>query len=307
MFLITGATGFVGRSLVPYLTEVGVNILPVNKVQLNSFNFNIINDKLIANSLNGIIHLAGKAHEFNNDISINEYYEVNTELTKKVFSEFASSKASVFIYISSVKACADSVVDTLTEETIPNPITHYGKSKLLAEEFILNTKVSAGKRIYILRPCMIHGPNNKGNLNLLYKFVKKGYPWFLGLFENKRSFCSIDNLNFVIKELIFNDNIPSGIYNIADDKPISTNELIALISNSLNKKFKIWFVPIYLIKSIAKLGDIIKLPLNSDRLNKLTESYVVSNNKIKNYLNKDLPFSSVEGINKTLDSFNKKN
>ena len=83
---------------------------------------------------------------------------------------------------------------------------------------------------------MIHGPNNKGNLNLLYKIVKRGMPWPLGNFKNQRSFCSIDNLSFIIKELIKNNNVKSGIYNVSDDETISTNELINLISSVLNKK-----------------------------------------------------------------------
>ena len=64
---------------------------------------------------------------------------------------------------------------------------------------------------------MIHGPGNKGNLNLLYSFVKKGIPYPFGRYENKRSFVSIDNLCFVIKELIENKNITSGVYNISDE------------------------------------------------------------------------------------------
>lgn len=59
-----------------------------------------------------------------------------------------------------------------------------------------------GKQVYILRPCMIHGPGNKGNLNLLYNVVKKGIPWPLGSFENRRSFTSIDNLCYVVEGLL---------------------------------------------------------------------------------------------------------
>jgi nucleoside-diphosphate-sugar epimerase len=83
---------------------------------------------------------------------------------------------------------------------------------------------------------MIHGPHNNGNLNLLYKFVSRNIPWPLGAFENKRSFCSIDNMIFIFNELIERDDIPSGIYNIADDEPLSTNELINLISKSQGRK-----------------------------------------------------------------------
>ncbi len=134
--------------------------------------------------------------------------------------------------------------------------------------------------------------------------MKKGIPWPLGSFENKRSFCSIDNLCFIINELIENNQIPSGIYNIADDEPLSTNELIKLISESQGKKTVIWYIPKLLIRFIVILGDLFRLPLNSERLCKLTETYIVSNNKIKKAINKELPVKAMDGLMKTLNSFN---
>jgi len=130
---------------------------------------------------------------------------------------------------------------------------------------------------------MIHGPGNKGNLNLLYKLVQKGSPWPLGAFENKRSFTSIDNLTFIIDQIIEKD-IDPGIYQVADDEALSTNELIQLIATAQNRKSIIWKIPKKLIKFSAKIGDYLHLPLNSERLKKLTESYVVSNQKIKKAL-----------------------
>jgi nucleoside-diphosphate-sugar epimerase len=206
--------------------------------------------------------------------------------------------------LSSVKATADQIDSILTEDHISNPITHYGKSKLLAEQYILSKSISDDKRVYILRPCMIHGPGNKGNLNLLFNIVSKGFPWPLGAFENKRSFCSIDNLCFIINELINNKQIPSGIYNVADDKPLATNYLIKLIAQIQEKKFRIWNIPQYIIKLISKMGDVLKLPLNTERLNKLTETYIVSNKKIITAINKQLPLSAEDGLIKTFNSFN---
>jgi nucleoside-diphosphate-sugar epimerase len=191
----------------------------------------------------------------------------------------------------------------LTEEHYPNPLTHYGKSKLLAEQYIFSKQISFGKRVYVLRPCMIHGLGNKGNLNLLYKLVSKNIPWPLGAFENKRSFCSIDNLMFIIKELIEREDIPSGIYNIADDEPLSTNELICLIAKSQNRKPKIWKISNGIVARVASFGDKLHLPLNTERLNKLTSNYIVSNAKIKAAIGKSLPLSSREGLLKTLKSF----
>ena len=287
---LTGASGFVGKNLVSSLDK---NVLIKKHVRDSEF--------LIKQ--NTVIHLAGKAHDLKNISNKDEYYEVNTELTKQIFDSFLTSDSSVFIYISSVKAVADSVVGILNEDYVPNPKTYYGKSKLLAESYILSQKIPSNKRVYILRPCMIHGPNNKGNLNLLYNLVSKRIPWILGAFQNKRSYCSIDNLLFVINELIENNTIPSGVYNVADDDYLSTNEIISLISNSNNQKPIIFNLSPFIVKFIAKIGDIIPLPLNSERLKKLTESYMVSNEKLKKYIAKELPLTSKQGITKTLSSF----
>ena len=293
---ITGASGFVGTSLISYLPSDGYHI---NSLSLRG------NNKIeIHQGTNSVIHLAGKAHDTKKALNPDVYYGGNYELSKYLFDAFINSSAQKFIFISSVKASADQVSDILKEIDIPNPQTHYGKSKLMAEEYIQNQSLPAGKTYYILRPCMIHGPSNKGNLNLLFNIAKKGIPWPLGAYENKRSFCSIDNICFVIQELIENENIPSGVYNIADDDPLSTNELIRLIAESQGKKCHIWHFPKNIITLLAKLGDFIKLPLNTERLNKLTESYVVSNSKIKQAINKSLPVLSKVGLLKTFKSFN---
>ena len=297
MIAITGSTGFVGNNLSIYLQNCKIAVENISRQSLSDLNFRL------SGKVDTVVHLAGKAHDLKKIVDPSEYYIVNTELTKVIFDKFLESNASVFITISSVKAAADVLNAALTEDHIPNPITHYGKSKLLAEEYILSNQIPAGKRVYILRPCMIHGPGNKGNLNLLYKIVRKGLPWPLGAFDNKRSFCSIDNLCFVVNELIKNDQIPSGVYNIADDQALSTNELIRLMAESQGKKPFIINTPKLLVKSLSKLGDLFKLPLNTERLSKLTETYIVSNQKIKNAINKPLPVSAAEGLLKTFNSF----
>ncbi len=275
---------------------------------LEQFESELINTASRGNEskLNGaevIIHLAGKAHDSRNASNPYEYYLVNTELTKTVFDAFLKSDAKVFITLSSVKALADEVHGVLTEDYFANPRTHYGKSKLLAEEYILSQQIPAGKRVYILRPCLIYGPRNKGNLNLLYKLVSKGIPWPLGAFDNKRSYCSVDNLIFIIKELIERQDIPSCVYNVADDVPLSTNEVFSILAESLNRNARIWRISKGLIELIAKMGNVFKLPLNEERLLKLTESYVVSNKKLMSAIGKPLPISSREGLLKTFNNF----
>jgi len=296
---ITGSTGFVGQNLLQYFNINNLSPLKISRKNL------LEPEKLSLEKDSTIIHLAGKAHDLRKISDPDEYYKVNFELTKKLYDAFLKSNAKKFIFISSVKAAADMVEGILTEEDRPNPQTHYGKSKLMAEQYIQEQPLQAGKSFYILRPCMIHGPGNKGNLNLLYKFVEKGIPYPLAAFNNKRSFLSVENLCFVIKEL-FEKQIPSGVYNIADDEALSTNDVVRLLAAAADKKAKLWPIPAGLISGIARLGNIFKLPLNTERLTKLTESYVVSNEKIVKAINLPLPVKTKQGLHVTAKSFTNK-
>lgn len=159
------------------------------------------------------------------------------------------------------------------------------------------------KQVYIFRPCMIHGPGNKGNLNLLYNMVRKGIPWPLGAFENRRTFTSVENICFAVNGVLTKD-VPSGIYNMGDDEALSTNELIEEICKSLGKKAHIWKLPKGMMTGFAKIGGWLHLPLNPERLRKLTESYVSSNEKIKKALGvTQMPVDARTGLRTTLESF----
>ncbi|QEC52146.1 nucleoside-diphosphate-sugar epimerase [Anseongella ginsenosidimutans] len=309
--LISGTTGFVGRNLVRYLysTEKELYCLGLNTRHDGGVSESILWHNL--NSLgcykcNTVIHLAGKAHDIIGASDPLEYFKVNTGLTKKLFDLFIDSDARDFIYFSSVKAVADTVLGVLNEDVAANPKTSYGESKYKAEQYLLSKELPEGKRIFILRPCMIHGPGNKGNLNLLYNVVKKGIPYPLAAFENRRSFLSINNLLFVIEQLLNNPAIPGGIYNIADDEPLATSEVIKIMGEANGSKPRLWSLSPTLIQTFVRVGDKLRLPLNSERLKKLTESYVVSNHKLKNALGiKALPVSSRDGLLETIRSFEK--
>jgi nucleoside-diphosphate-sugar epimerase len=297
---ITGSNGFVGRNLQPYLAQ-DFDIKGISrKGKPDSLTYKAFLEDNIA--YDAIIHLAGKAHDLQGTSNDSEYYDVNYELTKQLYDQFLQSKAEKFIYISSVKAVADTVEGVLTEEVLPNPVTAYGKSKLMAENYIL-AHLPADKQVYILRPCMIHGPGNKGNLNLLHGIVSKGIPYPLGAFKNVRSFLSVENLCFVINELLVQKNIPSGVYQVADDLSLSTNQVIELIGDSLGTQSRIWNVPCAWVTMAARLGNYLGLPLNTHRLQKLTESYVVGNAKIKQAIGKELPVKIEEGLLRTFRSF----
>jgi len=298
VLLITGASGFVGQSLLPHLSQA------YNGLKCLSLRCKWPVEDLA--NIDVIIHLAGIAHNSLNVASPEDYFYVNTELTVRLFDQFVESNARDFIYISSVKAVAETVVGVLDESASPNPITPYGQSKRKAEQYILSRELPEGKRVIILRPCMIHGPGNKGNLNLLFKVIEKNLPWPFASFENKRSFLSIDNLCFIVKAIIEDVSISSGIYNCADDESIATNELVSLIGESVGIKPKLWRVPKVIVKGSAMLGGTFRLPFDSERLRKLTESYVVSNIKLKKALGiEEFPVSARVGLKRTFGSFRK--
>jgi len=306
--LITGIHGFVGSNLVAELKKAhiiyGLDIIaPTKEGIIKTYGWNELDQIPFVDC---IIHLAGKAQDTKNTSSTQSYFDINVGLTQNIFDLFLVTEDKKFIFFSSVKAVADTVEgDVLFEDASPPaPKTPYGESKLAAEQYILSKPLPPNKKVYILRPCMIHGPGNKGNLNLLYNIVRKGIPWPLGAFENKRSYCSIDNLVFIIENLIEKD-IDWGIYQVADDIPLSTNDLIKLIAYSQNRKSHIWNISQKLIESIAFLGDKLRIPLNSERLNKLTDSYVVSNEKLIKAIGKSLPITSKQGLLKTFESFKK--
>jgi len=254
-------------------------------------------------AVDAIVHLAGKAHDTKNQAAAEVYFKVNTGLTQKMFDYFlAHESIKKFVFFSTAKAAADKVDGVLTEDVVPAPIGPYGESKIAAEKYI-QEHMPADKQVYIFRPCMIHGPGNKGNLNLLYSVVKKGIPWPLGAFENRRTFTSVENICFAVNGVLTKD-VPSGIYNMGDDEALSTNELIEEICMSLGKKAHIWRLPKGMMNGVAKVGGWLHLPLNPERLRKLTENYISSNAKIKKALGVErMPVDARKGLAKTLDSF----
>lgn len=309
--LITGIHGFVGSNLVEYLAidnEIyGLDIIaPEKKGVIKTFSWEDLRANQVADA-DAIIHLAGKAHDTKNQAAADTYFKVNRDLTIEIFDYFCAHPViKKFIFFSTAKAAADKVEGVLTEDVVPSPVGPYGESKIAAENYILSKRSeweAKGKEVYILRPCMIHGPGNKGNLNLLYNVVKKGIPWPLGAFENRRTFTSVENVCFAVNGLLTKD-VPSGIYNMGDDEALSTNELIEEICKSLGKKAHIWRLPKGMMTCLAEIGGVLHLPLNPERLRKLTENYVSSNAKIKKELGVDkMPVDARTGLRRTLESF----
>ena len=296
---LLGGNGFIGEHLIK-------NFNNSYSVSLRSGNWE---DEILKKAPSTIINLVGKAHDHSGTATKEDYYYANLTLAKKAFEIFLNSSASLFIHISSIAAIEEyHRPEILVEESIGNPLSYYGKSKQAAEYWLLKQKLPKDKQLVILRPPMVHGANDKGNLGLLFKFVEKGLPYPLGAFKNKRSFISIQNFVFIIENIIERrTNLTSIIYNISDDEPIATDEIIFLIGRLLRKKTKALNLPKKLVSFFAACGDFFHLPINSKKLKKLTGTLIVSNAKLKKDLNIErLKLNAIDGLEITIQSFLKK-
>ena len=294
--LLFGSNGFLGSHLQSKLDGevMGVNIRKQNWQE------NIPDDADV------FINCIGKAHDHKGTATEHDFYFANYELVKVIFEEFLKSNAQLFIHISSIAAVEENErTEVLTENSVGHPQSHYGKSKKAAEEYLIKQNLPYGKKLFILRPTMIHGEGDKGNLTLLYKIISKGIPYPLGAFQNSRTFISVDNVVFLMNEIIKKyKEIEGGIYHITDDEPLSTKKIIEIICEAKGKKSIILSPPKFLINGLAKFGDMISLPINSKRLKKMTSNLIVSNQKIKTALNiVSLPITADEGMKKTIESF----
>lgn len=285
--LITGAYGFVGTNLCRYLVGRGHECvaLDIPNARRDDVPYkSLYSWDELGNidwaGMDAVVHLAGKAHDLKNVSDPQSYFDINVGLTEKIFNA-ANGKVPRFIYFSSSKAAdAD---------------TPYGKSKLAAEKFL------AGRAI-VLRPAMIHGPGNKGNLNLLWGIARRGFPWPLAAFANRRSFTSIGNICAAVEALC--ERGENGIYPIADDEMLSTNRLIELMAEAYGRKPRLWRLPKGLMRLAARMGDVLHLPLNTERLGKLTEDSFVDNAVLKAHLGwAAMPVRAEDGMRETLKSF----
>ena len=285
--LLTGAYGFVGTNLCRYLVDKGHTCfaLDIPKAKRDDVPYSEFHTwdeigNIDFSKIDAIVHLAGKAHDLKNVSDPQSYFDINVGLTERIFNA-CNGKVKRFIYFSSSKAAdAD---------------TPYGKSKLAAEQFL-------DGRAIVLRPAMIHGPGNKGNLNLLWGIARRGFPWPLAAFENKRSFTSIGNICAAVEALC--DHGENGIYPVADDDMLSTNRLIELMAETCGRKPRLWRLPKGLMCLAAKVGDVLRLPLNTERLGKLTEDSFVDNAALKKLLGwSQMPVRAEDGMRETLKSF----
>ncbi|WP_426790079.1 NAD-dependent epimerase/dehydratase family protein [Sphingobacterium sp. WOUb80] len=297
VLVLGGSSGFLGSHLKRKLKD------PIQCEFVSMRNLNWSKDNYPTDC---IINLVGKAHDFTGKATEEDFFFANFELAKKAFNIFVASQAKLFIHISSLAAIEEiESLKSLSENATYNSVSAYGRSKQAAEEWLMSQQLPADKKLIILRPPMVHGAGDKGNLKQLYSIVSKGIPYPLVRFKNKRSFLSVDNFCFFVEQILLqNEKINSGIYHLSDDETLSSNEIVNIMKQETGLKIPCFPLPKRIVSFLSKIGDHSRaFPLNTWRLKKLTSNLVVSNKKIKLALAIErLPKTAKEGLRDTIRS-----
>lgn len=314
--LVTGATGFVGRYLVnALLRQPSYRVIAATRRSVA-----LPTDIRVVGNIDGqtewcealegvdvVVHLAARAHVLNEQDANPEaeFLKVNTEGTTNLVNQAIAAGVQHFIFISSIGAVTSFSEIPVTEESPCQPDTFYGKSKLATEKALANLASTSTMEWTILRPTLVYGAGNPGNMERLVKLVNLGIPLPLGSIQNRRSFLYVENLVDAIATCVGNKNAYSQTFHISDGQDLSTPELIRLIANSTHHSCHLLPVPLWLLKSFGLAGDFLEqitsrqLPFNSQTVRKLTGSLVVDNRKICNILVWKPPFTVEMGLRKT--------
>ncbi|MCX7983457.1 MAG: NAD(P)-dependent oxidoreductase [Bacteroidetes bacterium] len=296
MILVTGNIGFIGSYLTEKLIDKkyevkGLDIAKSdshNKI-LNQYYGSILDEAVVRDAMDGVdtvIHLAAEHKDFG--VLEDDYMNVNVGGTKVLLKVASDYDVKKFIFFSSVAVYGDAS-DT-TESTVPNPSNTYGKSKLLAEQMIINWVQSNNKRTaIIIRPTVVFGPKSKANIFRLIKQVCDGKFVMIGNGSNRKSIAYVRNLIDATLFLLERCERGLHIFNYSDEPHYTTRELVNMIARLANKKEHKYYIPLPLAISCGIVFDImgkltgIDFSITAARMKKFTKPTCHYANKIREF------------------------
>ncbi len=273
---ITGTSGFVGSRFLEYNSAK----YTFHKLSLRDF---LIEDLDLVN-VGAVLHLAGKAHQMK-AIEDSIYFHVNFEMTKALADQAKRQGVPLFVFVSSVKVYGDKNDLFVNEDSECKPTDAYGKSKLMAEEYLRSIESDQFK-VAIVRPPLVYGPRVKGNMIRFLRLAEKNIPLPFGGDANQRSMVFIDNLVALINRII--ETGASGTFVAGDRQPLSTGKLMSLIRGSMKKRAGLVTVP--------SVGRNILKSVSPKLFNRLFGSFVIDNSNTNKVLAFTPPVSTEEGI-----------
>ena len=232
MYLITGSTGFLGKSIVNHIDKSKIVTLGRKNDSNIIFDFeknSEINNNHYDSKIDTIVHVAGLAHVFDeNKLGKNKMNIVNVEGTIKLLCYAKKlKKLKKIIFISSVSVYGADNGKNINEDYLPNPITRYGRSKLDAEKLIIDWVNKNNIKYYILRLPLVVGENPPGNLKKMIYAIKKNRFFIIDNGKAKKSMVLADDIG----KLISNLKGKSGVYNLTDGYHPSFKEISLVICN----------------------------------------------------------------------------
>lgn len=277
--LFTGSNGFLGKNLIPLLkNKYTVMTLDLADADVVS---NISTEiPGIAKKIDIVVHAAGKAHSVpKTEEEKKVFFDINYQGTMNLCKGLEKSGTpESFIFISTVAVYGRETGENIMENEPLNGDTPYALSKIKAEEFLTEWSNANNVKLTILRPSLIAGPNPPGNLGAMIQGIKTGRYFNIAGGKSKKSVLMVQD----IANLVPFVSDKGGIYNVCDDEQPTFAQLGKLISAQLGKKEPM-NIPFWLAKSFALVGDLLgsRAPINSLKLDKITQPLTFSNKKIK--------------------------
>jgi nucleoside-diphosphate-sugar epimerase len=255
-----------------------------------------------------VIHLAALAHctDPKKQPEDEEFLKVNARGTQRLV-EAAAQSAGVrrFIFVSSIGAVTEFSETLVDEESQPHPASAYGRSKLAGEKAVRDAFGGSKIEWSILRPVLVYGPGNPGNMGRLLRLVKSGLPLPFAGIQNRRNFVFVGNLVDAIDRLALVGGISGRVFNVADDEMVSTPELIHMIASAAGKKARLWAAPAWSMQLAASCGDLVgqfgfQIGFDSYSVRRLESSLTASNAALREATYWRPRLTLQEGIRATL-------
>lgn len=254
--LVTGATGFVGRTLVNALIVEGIQVVGVGRRQgdFPKFTYHAVQDfaafddwQSILQGCDVVVHLAARVHVMDEQSTdpLAAFRQVNVDGTLRLASEATKAGVKRFIYMSSVKVNGERTQpgQPFTEEGTANPEDAYGLSKFEAEQGLFLIAEQTGMAVVIIRPPLVYGDGVKANFASMMGVVKRGIPLPLGAIYNQRSFLYVRNLVSFIRVCMVHPKAANQVFLVSDGHDLSTTELLKRCAQALGVKSKLLSVP----------------------------------------------------------------
>jgi nucleoside-diphosphate-sugar epimerase len=313
--LITGATGFIGGHLIGLLQQQSWRLvaavrnkrtqLPASVKSIEIGEMTPVTDwsKALV-GVDIVIHLAARAHILNDTATdpAAEFMRVNAQSTTNLAQQAIAAGVQQFVFMSTIGAVASMSESVLTENSVCQPDTPYGRSKLAAEQALIDVATGTGMSWTIFRPTLVYGPGNPGNMERLIKLIKLGLPLPFAGIENQRSLLFVGNLVDAISTSLAHPEAQGRTFTIGDEPALSTPALVKSIARSLNLNCSLFAIPTHWFRLAGQLGDSLQrlthrpLPVNSRLINSLAGSLAVDNEYLKTTLDWKPPFSMAQGL-----------